>query len=121
MTDFTLAQMRNRVLEKLGVLIAGETAEAEDVTTVETVIANVNEQLRDDEICYWDDSGTPLALVETLGFYYGCFLANDYMSPQNAAAFKSDPLTGIEACKRELRSLTATRKRISTPARGTYF
>ena len=121
MADFTLAQMRNRVLEKLGVLIAGETAEAEDVTTVETVIANVNEQLRDDEICYWDDSGTPLALAETLGAYYACFLANDYMSPQNAAGFKSDPLTGIDACERKLRSLTANRKRVVEPTRGTYF
>ena len=37
MADASLADMRNRVLEKLFVLIAGETATAEDTATVEKV------------------------------------------------------------------------------------
>jgi predicted alpha-1,6-mannanase (GH76 family) len=121
MADYTLAQMRNRVLEKLFVLIAGETAEAEDVATVEACIAAVNETLRQDEICYWDDTGTPEHLVEWLGQYYACFLANDYMDAGEALTFKNDPNTGMKACIREIRALTALRKRVDEPTRALHF
>lgn len=118
MADATLAEMTTRVLEKLFVLIAGETAAAEDSATVQKVIVSTNEELRENEICYWDDSGTPQHLVEHLAAYYACFLANDYMDASEAAAF-------IQAHEQKsmmkIRELTAQRKRVSLPARGTYF
>ena len=86
MADSSLADMRNRVLEKLFVLIAGETATAEDTATVEKVIVSTNEELRENELCYWSDSATPQALVEHLAAYYACFLANDYMDAGEAKA-----------------------------------
>lgn len=118
MADATLAEMRNRTLEKLFVLIAGETAEAEDTATVEKVIVSTNEELRENEICYWSDSATPQHLVEHLAAYYACFLANDFMDAQEAAAFKQD--NEAKAMFR-IRELTANVKRIATPSRGTYF
>ena len=121
MADYTLAEMRTRVLEKLFVLIAGETADAEDAATVDDVIAAVNETLRQDEICYWDDTGTPEHLVEWLGQYYACFLANDYMDAGEASAFKNDPNTGMKACMREIRALTAARKRVDEPTKALHF
>ena len=121
MADAALATVRNRTLEKLFVLIAGETAETEDAEIVERVIANVNEQLRDDEICYWSDTATPRALVESLAAYYACFLANDFMDASEALTLKNDPNTGKEACEREIRALVAPRKRVATPVQNTYF
>lgn len=118
MADATLAEMRNRTLEKLYVLIAGETAEAEDVVTVEKVIVSTNEELRENEICYWSDSATPQHLVEHLAAYYACYLANDFMDAQEAAAFKQD--NEAKAMFR-IRELTANTNRVKTPSRGTYF
>lgn len=121
MADATLAEVRNRVLEKLFVLIAGESADAEDTATVEKVIAFVNEELRENELCYWSDSATPPALMETLASYYACHLANDYMDASEARAFKTDEETGMTASKAKLRELVATRKRVATPTQAMYF
>lgn len=118
MADATLAQTRNRVLEKLYVLIAGETAEAEDSEIVERVIVSVNEDLRENEICYWSDSATPQHLLEHLAALYACSLANDYMDANEAAAF----VQANEAkAMFKIRELTANVKRIATPSKGTYF
>jgi hypothetical protein len=116
--DATLALMRNRVLEKLFVLIAGETAEAEDAEIVERVIVSVNEDLRENEICYWADSGTPQHLVEHLAALYACYLANDYMDAQEAMAFRAD---NEAKAMFKIRELTANVKRVATPSRATYF
>lgn len=121
MADATQSELRERVLEKLFVLIAGETAEAEDAATVDKVIVSVNEKLRDDEIAYWSDSAIPQALVEDLAAYIACHLANDYMDAVEARAFKTDPETGMEASLRKIRALTATRKRVATPVAATFF
>lgn len=121
MADATLAEMTTRVLEKLFVLIAGETAEAEDSATAQKVIVSTNETLREDELCYWSDSATPQHLVEVLAGYYACFLANDYMDAVEATAFKSDPDTGMKASMRTIRSLVAQRPRVAEPTRSTFF
>jgi len=116
--DATLAQVRNRTLEKLFVLIAGETADAEDTEVVERVIVAVNEDLRENEICYWSDSATPQQLVEHLATLYACYLANDYMDAQEAAAFKQD---NEQKAMFKIRELTAGGRRVATPSKGTYF
>jgi glucan biosynthesis protein len=118
MADATLAQMRNRVLEKLFVLEAGGVANAADTATVEKVIVSTNEELRENEICYWSDDATPQSLVEHLAAYYGCYLANDYMPANEALAFIQ---THERRAMDRLRELTATRKRVVEPTRATYF
>lgn len=118
MADATLAQTRNRVLEKLFVLIAGETAEAEDSEIVERVIVAVNEDLRENEICYWADSATPQHLVEHLAALYACYLANDFMDAQEASSFRQD---NEQKAMFKIRELTAGGKRVATPSKGTYF
>ena len=121
MADATLAQVRNRTLEKLFVLIAGETADATDTEIVERVIANTNEELRENELCYWSDSATPQYLVEWLAAYYACFLANDYMDAGEARIFKEDRRTGLDACMAKIRELTATKRRVDNQTASLHF
>jgi hypothetical protein len=118
MADATLAQVRNRTLEKLFVLIAGEVAEAEDAEIVERVIVAINEDLRENEICYWSDSATPQQLVEHLAALYACYLANDYMDANEASAFKADHEAKAMF---KIRELTANVRRVDTASKGTYF
>lgn len=121
MAAASLATMRNRTLEKLFVLIAGEVADAEDSEIVERVIANVNETLREKEICHWPDSATPQHLIEALAAHYACWLANDYMDASEAQAFKDDRDTGMKASMVEIRRLTATKERVDVPTRGAFY
>lgn len=121
MADASLALVRNRTLEKLFVLIAGETADAEDAEIVERVIANTNEELRENELCYWSDSATPQYLVECLAAYYACFLANDYMDAAEARTFKEDRDTGVKACLAKIRELTATKLRVEQQTPSLHF
>ena len=118
MADATQAELNTRILEKLFVLIAGETAEAEDVATVDKVIVSVNEKLREEELCYWSDSACPQHLVEDLAFFMACHLANDYMDATEAKAFRADHL---DSSLKNIRSLTATRKKVTVAVKSTYF
>lgn len=118
MADATLAEFRNRVLQKLFVLQSGETADAADAVLVEGVIASVNEKLRDLEIAYWDDSACPQAVLEDLSVYVACHCAGDFMELVEADKFKdSNETKSLKA----LREITATRKKIVDPTRATYF
>ena len=121
MADATLAELTTRIAEKLFILIAGETVEAEDSTTIQKVIVSVHEQLREDGICYWSDSATPQHVLEYDAAYIACFLANDYMDAAEARTFKEDRETGVQASLAMLRSLTATRKRVAEPVRSQFF
>lgn len=118
MPDATLAELRNRVLQKLKVLQAGETATAEDVTLVEGIIASVNEKLRDMQVAYWSDSACPQAVLEDLAAYVACHAAGDYMSEQEAQGFRqvNEPVS-----ERNLRKLVQSRERFASPVRADYF
>ena len=118
MADATQAELNIRIQEKLFILIAGETAAAEDTATVNKVIVSVNEQLREKEIAYWSDSACPQAVLEDLAAYMACFLANDYMDASEALAFRQDHLRGSLA---NLREIVATTKPIAEPTRAVYF
>lgn len=118
MADATLAELRNRVLQKMFVLQAGETADAADAALVEGVIASVNEKLRDMEIAYWDDSGCPQAVLEDLSVYVACHCAGDFMDTPEAERFKDSNERKVLMA---LREITATRKKIVEPTRATYF
>lgn len=114
----TLAELRNRTLQKLKVLGAGEVANAEDASLVDDAIASVNEKLRDLEICYWADGETPESLFEDLAVYVACHCASDFMSEQEAQAYRqlNEPLS-----YKELKRITSSRPRAYTPTRQDYF
>lgn len=118
MADATLADLRNRTLQKLKVLQAGETAEAEDVTLIEALIVSVNEKLRELEIAYWSDSAIPQAVMEDLSMYVACHGAGDYMDEKEAQAFRAQ---NEGMAERNLRRITASRERFNKPARQEYF
>lgn len=118
MADASAADLRTRVAEKLFILIAGETVESEDAATIDKVIVSVQEKLREDEIAYWSDSAIPQHVIEDLAAYVACHLVNDYLDANEAAAFRGDHMGQSLMA---LRALTATKKRVATPTRGTYF
>lgn len=59
MSDITKAALRNRVLERLGVLAAGETAATVDQTYVEEVIDAAHEELRKKQLAPFATSAIP--------------------------------------------------------------
>jgi len=118
MADATLAELRNRTLQKLKVLQAGETAEAEDVSLIEGIVASVNEKLRDLQICYWSDSACPQSMLEDLAMYVACHAAGDYMDEKETQAFRS---ANEGLAERNMRRLSASRERFDKPVRQEYF
>lgn len=118
MADATAAEFRNRVLQKLKVLQAGETGEAEDATLIDGIVISVNEKLRDLGICYWSDSAFPQSVVEDLAMYAACHAAGDYMDEKEASAFRA---TNERLAELNLRRLTAARERMEKPTRQDYF
>lgn len=118
MADATLAEVRNRVLQKLKVLQAGETPESEDSALIEDVIASVNEKLRDLGMCYWDDDATPQSVLEDLAIYVACHAADDYMEGNAAASFRK---TYEPAAEHNLRRLVQSSDRFNKPTRAEYF
>lgn len=118
MADATLAELRNRVLQKLKVLQAGETAEAEDSALIEDIAASVNEKLRELSIAYWSDSACPQAVLEDLATYIACHAADDYMEGNAAASFRQ---TYEPTAERNLRRLASSGERFNKPTRQDYF
>ena len=118
MADATLAELRNRVLQKLKVLQAGETAEAEDSALIEGLVVSVNEKLRDLGIAYWSDSACPQSMLEDLATYVACHAADDYMDGEAAYAFRQ---TYEPTAERNLRRLVQSGERFNKPTRAEYF
>jgi hypothetical protein len=119
MADATLAQTRNRVLQKLSVLERGETAEAEDAALIESIIVSVNEELRDLEICHWTDAAFPQAILEAFADYVACFAAGDFPSQKNAQKYGQPQSKGMY--RQDLARLTSSRERIDKPTKADYF
>lgn len=63
---YTQAQLRDRVLQELGVLAAGETATAEDAELVEDVICAVHAMLRREFFVDWQLDSIPPEVIEPL-------------------------------------------------------
>ena len=114
----TLAELRNRTLQKLKVLGGGQVANAEDAALVDAIIPTVSEKLRDREICYWLDSAVPEAVFEDLAAYVACHTAGDFMSEQEAQAYRS---ANEESSLMEIKRIASSRPRTYTPTRQDYF
>lgn len=118
MADATLAETVQKVLEALGVLMAGETVEAEDQSFVEARVTSSNEKLRDLGVCYWSDAAFPQSIVDDFARYVACQVAEPYLGQQAGGAFKAANET---KSLMELRKLTASRERMEKPTRQDYF
>ena len=118
MADRTLAELRNRVLGRLKVLTAGEVADAADSEFVEATIADVNEKLRDKQICYWEDSAYPSAIFQDLAWFVACHCADEYMEEGEASAFR---VKNEDRSLAELRRLTASAERTDVPTKADFF
>lgn len=114
----TLAELRNRTLQKLKVLGASQTATAADAALVDAAIPSVNEKLRDREICFWTDEAVPESVFEDLAAYVASHLASDYMSEQEAQAYRA---ANEAASLMELKRISSSRPRSYVPTRQDYF
>ena len=66
MATTTKAVLRNRVLEELGVLAAGETANSNDADVVDARIELINDQYIENGVSHWATSAIPDYAVEPL-------------------------------------------------------
>jgi hypothetical protein len=86
MTTYTLAQLRNRVLGKLGVLSGTETATAEDAALVEQVATNVHAMLDREVYVTWVLSAIPDTIMEPLTYIVAARCADDFGLPDSRRA-----------------------------------
>lgn len=119
MADATLSEITDRILQKLYVLPAGETAEATDSVLVQDVIVSVNEELRDDELCYWSDAAFPKSIKEAFCDYICCRLTGDYPTEKNLAKYGGEQ--NRISYKRVLAGLCESRERIDRPTKADYY
>lgn len=78
MATVTKAQLRTRVLEKLGVLAAGEAASAEDAAKVDEVIDDLHEQLVQEGIAAWTTAAIPQGLAMAMTQWVARLAAPDF-------------------------------------------
>lgn len=81
MTTYTLAQLRDRVLGKLGVLSGTETATAEDAALVEQVATNVHAMLDREIFLTWTTAAIPDTVMEPLTYIVAARCADDFGLP----------------------------------------
>ena len=65
----TKQELRNHILQQLGVIGAGETATAEDAELVETVIDNCQDELEQLEVALWSVDDVPGYAIESFTHY----------------------------------------------------
>jgi hypothetical protein len=118
MADATLAQIIERVLQKLSVLEGSETAEAEDAAKITAIVTACNEDLREREIAHWSDAAFPQAIKETFCDYVACHAVGDYPSSKNLQRYDDGKK---ERTLADLRRLTASKERVDKPTRAEYF
>jgi hypothetical protein len=86
MTTYTLAQLRNRVLQELGVLSGTETATAEDADLVDTVIADIHDMLDREVYLTWVSSAIPSTVMEPLVLIVAARVAGRFGLPDSRRA-----------------------------------
>lgn len=109
--SYTTAQLAARVLERLKVTMAGETASAEDAATVENYYAGVFAEETVNGLFYWDADDIPTEAFEALVDLIATNLASDFGMP---------PPTVEISGRTRLRTL-ATRPLTGLTVTGSYF
>lgn len=79
----TQAEMVTLILQKLKVLVGGETPATEDDAAVDTVYESRMEYLRDDEIVYFANGAVPDAVADPLAEYMSFFVAPIFLISEN--------------------------------------
>ncbi len=117
MADIAKAAMRNRVLEHLGVLAAGETAATVDQTWVDEAIDSVHDRMRKFGLAPYPTSAFPSwAQIPFRDVVSGDVAQSYGMSGQRLLDFKQ----GAKDGERELARQVAGMKPC-LPIRGKYF
>ena len=110
--SITKATLRNNVLEHLGVLASGETANAADSATVEAMIDGVHAEMVTQEVAFWETSAIPDEVKLPL---------RDIVAKRAAKTFGATPNEAEEIMGwRSIRALTAL-KAGSEPVKATYY
>lgn len=65
----TKAELRDHILQQIGVLGAGETAPADDAALVEAVIDNCQAELEQLEVALWPVDDVPAYAIESFCLY----------------------------------------------------
>lgn len=118
MATFTRAELRNRVLGRLGVLDAGSAPSAEDAADVDTHIQSVLEELYDDGLIPFDldSDAIPAPYLIPLSFLVALPLVPDY----GMQARELTIAAGAERGMRTLRRLKA-KPYYGAPQVATYY
>jgi hypothetical protein len=78
MTTYTLAQLRNRTLQKLGVLAGSETADADDAALVEQAANNLHAMLEKEVWLSWTTSAIPDTIFEPLATVTAALVCGEF-------------------------------------------
>lgn len=106
----TKEQLRDHILQQLGVLGAGETATAEDAELVENVIDNCQDELEQLEVALWPVDDVPGYAIESFTLYCKASLT----------AFGQEYDPGLKDLGlRQLRYLTADKR--SSVGKACYY
>lgn len=118
MATFTRADLRNRVLGRLGVLDPGEAPEAEDAADVDVHIQSTLEELYVDSLIPFDldSDDIPAPYLVALSFIIALPLIPDYGAQSHAA----DISAGAERGMKTLHRLNAS-PYLGTPVRSEYY
>ena len=106
----TKAELRDHILQQLGVLGAGESATADDAQLVETVIDNCQDELEQLEVALWPVDDVPGYAIESFVLY--CKASLQAFGQEYDPSLKALGL-------RQLRYLTADRR--SGVGKATYY
>lgn len=117
MADIAKAALRNRVLEHLGVLAAGETAASADQTLVDEAIDAAHERLRKIGYVPFATSAIPSwAQIQLRDIVAGDVAQAYGMSGQRLIEFKETARLGERELARQVAGF-----RHAVPIKGTYF
>lgn len=103
MADIAKAALGNRVLQRLGVLAAGETAASADTTLVEEKIDIAHEKLRRFGVVPFATSAIPSWAQDSLEAYAAALCAPFFGQPMPPEAQES----AFRVCQRELQRQVA--------------
>lgn len=107
----TTAELAARVLERLRVTGAGETASAEDAATVSNYYATSFAELQVSDFVYWDQADIPDEAFEALSDLLAGRLGSDFGAPR----------PDLEASGRRRLGVLASQGATGLPVTGSYF
>jgi hypothetical protein len=118
MTTYTKAQLRNRVLQELGVLAGAETANADDAALVDAVIEDQHAMLDREILVTWSTSAIPDTVMEPLVLLVAARCAGRFGLPADR---RQELLLLHDASMSQLRVQTAADTRPGATIPAVYY